>query len=112
MLTRVFSVMLAVLMVGLSWAQAPDVCAEDKKLKVAFALLWTIDDQGWTTSHCQNQDHPRLTIQRLGFTAGNSTGNTFEGGGGGASTSRCPLCSGGLTTPAASISSTSLAARL
>ena len=27
------------------------VAAEDKKLKVAFALLWTIDDQGWTTSH-------------------------------------------------------------
>lgn len=25
--------------------------AEDEKLKVAFALLWTIDDQGWTTSH-------------------------------------------------------------
>ena len=25
--------------------------ADDKKLKVAFALLWTIDDQGWTTSH-------------------------------------------------------------
>jgi len=27
-------------------AQAPA-----KKLKVAFALLWTIDDQGWTTGH-------------------------------------------------------------
>ena len=25
--------------------------AADKKLKVAFALLWTIDDQGWTTAH-------------------------------------------------------------
>ncbi len=25
--------------------------AEGKKLKVAFALLWTIDDQGWTTAH-------------------------------------------------------------
>ena len=25
--------------------------AAEKKLKVAFALLWTIDDQGWTTGH-------------------------------------------------------------
>ena len=40
--------------------------------------------QVWTTPHCQNQDHPRLTIQRIGFTAGNSTGNSIEGGGGGA----------------------------
>ena len=51
MLTRAFPVILAVLMVGMTWTQAPDVSAEDKKLKVAFALLWTIDDQGWTTSH-------------------------------------------------------------
>ena len=28
--------------------------------------------QVWTTSHCQNQDHPRLTIQNLTFQAGNS----------------------------------------
>jgi hypothetical protein len=40
--------------------------------------------QGWTTSHCQDQDTPRLTIQNLAFTAGNSTGLTAEGGGGGA----------------------------
>ncbi len=40
--------------------------------------------QIWTTSHCQNQDHPQLTIQRLGFTAGDSTGETTDGGGGGA----------------------------
>jgi len=51
MFSRAFSVILAVLLMGLSWSQAPDVSAEDKKLKVAFALLWTIDDQGWTTSH-------------------------------------------------------------
>ena len=25
--------------------------AAGKKIKVAFALLWTIDDQGWTTGH-------------------------------------------------------------
>ncbi|SBT63223.1 hypothetical protein GA0070622_0167 [Micromonospora sediminicola] len=40
--------------------------------------------QGWTTSHCQNQDHPQLTVQNLTFAAGNSTGDTAEGGGGGA----------------------------
>jgi hypothetical protein len=40
--------------------------------------------QGWTTSHCQDQDHPRLTVQNLVFADGNSTGETTEGGGGGA----------------------------
>jgi hypothetical protein len=40
--------------------------------------------QVWTTSHCQDQDHPRLTIQRMRFVGGNSTGQTAEGGGGGA----------------------------
>jgi hypothetical protein len=41
--------------------------------------------QKWTTSHCQNQDHPRLTVQNLTFVDGNSTGSTegLEGGGGG-----------------------------
>jgi hypothetical protein len=40
--------------------------------------------QIWTTSHCQNQDHPQLTIQRMHFADGNSTGDLNEGGGGGA----------------------------
>ncbi len=40
--------------------------------------------QIWTTSHCQNQELPQLTIQGLHFTRGNSTGDTTEGGGGGA----------------------------
>ncbi|SCG60225.1 hypothetical protein [Micromonospora humi] len=40
--------------------------------------------QGFTTSHCQNQDHPQLTVQNLTFTGGNSTGDRTEGGGGGA----------------------------
>lgn len=40
--------------------------------------------QGWTTSHCQNQDHPQLTVQNITFADGNSTGDTTEGGGGGA----------------------------
>lgn len=40
--------------------------------------------QVWTTSHCQDQDHPRLTVQNLTFADGNATGETTEGGGGGA----------------------------
>lgn len=38
----------------------------------------------WTTSHCDDQDHPRLTVQNLTFADGNSTGDDTEGGGGGA----------------------------
>jgi hypothetical protein len=40
--------------------------------------------QVWTTSHCQNQATPQLTIERLGLADGNSTGQLFDGGGGGA----------------------------
>ena len=40
--------------------------------------------QVWTTPTCQNQDHPRLTVQNLTFVDGDSTGETAEGGGGGA----------------------------
>jgi hypothetical protein len=43
--------------------------------------------QGWTTSHCQNQQYPQLTVQNLTFANGNATGLTDEvtnGGGGGA----------------------------
>jgi hypothetical protein len=40
--------------------------------------------QIWTTSHCQDQATPELTIQGLTFTQGNSTGDLREGGGGGA----------------------------
>ena len=40
--------------------------------------------QGWTTSHCQNQSTPQLTVQNLTFADGNSTGDMTEGGGGGA----------------------------
>lgn len=35
----------------------------------------------WTTSHCQDQDHPRLTLQNLTFIDGNSTGADPDGGG-------------------------------
>jgi hypothetical protein len=37
--------------------------------------------QVWTTSHCQNQDHPRLTVQNLTFVQGNSKGDDPDGGG-------------------------------
>ena len=39
---------------------------------------------GWTTDHCQDQATPRLVLQNLTFTRGNSTGQRQEGGGGGA----------------------------
>ena len=40
-------------------------------------------DQGWTTNHCQDQDHPRLTVQNLTFVDANSKGEIeYDGGGG------------------------------
>lgn len=39
-------------------------------------------DQVWTTSHCQDQDHPRLTVQNITFVNGNSSAETeYDGGG-------------------------------
>jgi len=39
-------------------------------------------NQVWTTSHCQNQDSPRLTVQNLTFIDGNSKNEKeFDGGG-------------------------------
>ncbi|MBK7624296.1 MAG: hypothetical protein IPJ14_16955 [Kineosporiaceae bacterium] len=40
--------------------------------------------QGWTTTHCQDQLTPSLVVQNLTLADGNSTGQTAEGGGGGA----------------------------
>ena len=40
--------------------------------------------QTWTTSHCQNQQYPQLTLQNITFTQGDSTGQDAFGGGGGA----------------------------
>lgn len=37
--------------------------------------------QRWTTSHCQNQDHPQLTVQNLTFVNGDGTGLDPDGGG-------------------------------
>lgn len=39
------------------------------------------EDQVWTTAMCQNQDHPRLTVQNLTFLDGNATGEDPGGGG-------------------------------
>jgi hypothetical protein len=43
-------------------------------------------EQGWTTPHCDNQDHPQLTVQNITFVDGNATGDGAGGGpdGGGA----------------------------
>lgn len=40
--------------------------------------------QVWTTSHCNDQAEPRLVLKRMRFVRGNSTGETTDGGGGGA----------------------------
>ncbi|MGI9009319.1 MAG: hypothetical protein ACR2FU_24540 [Streptosporangiaceae bacterium] len=40
--------------------------------------------QVWTTSHCQDQATPRLVVQNITLAHGNSIGDTFDGGGGGA----------------------------
>ncbi len=51
--------------------------------KTRLLYMNTCDqNQVWTTSHCQNQDHPRLTIQNLTLTDGNSKSETEYVGGG------------------------------
>ena len=40
--------------------------------------------QTWTTSHCDDQATPRLVVQNLAFADGDATGETYDGGGGGA----------------------------
>ncbi len=51
--------------------------------KTRILYMNTCDkNQKWTTSHCQNQDHPRLTIQNLTFINGNSKSERkYDGGG-------------------------------
>ncbi len=39
-------------------------------------------DLVWTTSHCQDQDHPRLTVQNLAFRDGYDAGESLTDGGG------------------------------
>ncbi|MBW2732337.1 MAG: hypothetical protein JRH20_08065 [Deltaproteobacteria bacterium] len=38
--------------------------------------------QKWTTSHCNDQDHPQLTVQNLTFIQGNASGDDLYPGGG------------------------------
>lgn len=51
--------------------------------KTRILYMNTCDQkQHWTTSHCQNQDHPRLTVQNITFADGNSVNETeYDGGG-------------------------------
>jgi len=51
--------------------------------KTRILYMNTCDpDQHWTTDHCQNQDHPRLTLQNITLADGNSTAETeYDGGG-------------------------------
>jgi len=52
--------------------------------KVRILYMNTCDQaQKWTTAKCDNQDHPRLTIQNLTFVDGSAKGDkTLKGGGG------------------------------
>jgi hypothetical protein len=51
--------------------------------KTRILYMNTCDQvQKWTTANCNNQDHPRLTVQNLTFIDGNSKGEKeYDGGG-------------------------------
>ena len=51
--------------------------------KTRILYMNTCDqNQHWTTSHCQNQDHPRLTVQNITFADGDSRSEAeYDGGG-------------------------------
>jgi hypothetical protein len=51
--------------------------------KTRILYMNTCDkNQHWTTPHCQDQDHPRLTLQNITIADGNSTSEReFDGGG-------------------------------
>jgi hypothetical protein len=68
----------------------PDIVIDGKGLvtlsgggRTRILYMNTCDpDQHWTTSHCQNQDSPRLTVQNITFADGNSTAeDEYDGGG-------------------------------
>ena len=55
------------------------VLSGDGKNRILY--MNTCDEkQKWTTSHCQNQDHPQLSIQNITFSDGNAK-NVEHGGG-------------------------------
>ncbi len=50
--------------------------------KVRILYQNTCDQaQKWTTTHCNDQDHPQLTVQNLTFVDGNAKGQNPGGGG-------------------------------
>jgi hypothetical protein len=51
--------------------------------KTRILYMNTCDpDRHWTTDHCQNQDHPRLTLQNITLCNGNATREReYDGGG-------------------------------
>jgi hypothetical protein len=54
-----------------------------KKTRILY--MNTCDkEQKWTTSHCNDQDHPQLTVQNLTFVDGSMKGGEESAGGGGA----------------------------
>ncbi len=55
MLRNCLSALIGLCLLGLCTAGPAQ--SADQKLKVAFALLWTIDDQGWTTAHYRGIQH-------------------------------------------------------
>jgi len=68
----------------------PDIIIDGKGLitlsgggKTRILYMNTCDqNQHWTTSHCQDQDHPRLTVQNITFADGNSRNESeYDGGG-------------------------------
>lgn len=70
--------------------KGPDIVIDGKGLvtlsgagKHRILYMNTCDQaQVWTTSHCDNQDHPRLTLQNLTFVDASSKSETeFDGGG-------------------------------
>jgi len=49
---------------------------------VRVLYMNTCDEaQVWTTDHCQDQDHPQLTVQNMTFVDGNARGEDPAGGG-------------------------------
>jgi hypothetical protein len=49
--------------------------------RVRILYMNTCDqDQVWTTSHCNDQDHPRLSVQNLTFVDGNAKAESDGGG--------------------------------
>lgn len=53
--------------------------------KTRILYMNTCDEaQHWTTAQCQNQDHPRLTVQNITFVDGNSKSEPDDTAGGGA----------------------------